>query len=96
MFAFPGIVALIQLIFMAIFVPESPLELFKKQLYDEGRRVLEKIYKLEFVDMMVEKYRLEAEVNALKQTTLVREENQPYQYGRFRARFMGIFLSLFR
>jgi hypothetical protein len=41
MFCFPGAIALIQLILMAIFVPASPAELFERQLYEEGRKVLE-------------------------------------------------------
>ena len=41
MFCFPGILALIQLILMIIFVPRSPGELFYKQDYDGGRKVLQ-------------------------------------------------------
>lgn len=45
---------------------------------------------------MVYKYKLEAEVKALKLTSSIPEEVKPHPYGRFRARFMGIFLNLYR
>ena len=44
MFCFPGIIALIQLILMIVFVPSSPGDLFFKQNYDSGRKVLQQIY----------------------------------------------------
>ena len=96
MFCVPGVLALIQLILMVIFVPDSPAELFEKQMYEEGRKVLEKIYTWEFVDIMVYKYKLEAEVKALREVTDYHEERVPYRFGRFRARFMGIFLNIYR
>jgi len=43
---------------------------------------------------MVDKYKLEAEVKALQQT--VGEQPESYHFGKFRARFMGIYLSIFR
>lgn len=68
MFCVPGVLALIQLVMMIIFVPPSPSELFRKQLYEEGRRVLEKIYSAQFIDIMMDKYKLEAEVRSLQET----------------------------
>ena len=57
-FCFPGIMALTQLILMIIFVPNNPAQLFEKQEYDEGRKVLEIIYKDDFVNIMVDRYKL--------------------------------------
>jgi MFS family permease len=46
--------------------------------------------------MMVDRYKLEAEVKALKAAAPNNEDKAPFQPGRFRARFMTIYLNLFR
>jgi hypothetical protein len=45
--------------------------------------------------MMVDRFKLQAEVKALRINSH-REERSEYGKGRFRARFMGIYLNIFR
>ena len=45
---------------------------------------------------MVYKYKLEAEVKSLKKMVMIPEEKKKYRYGKFRARFMGLFLNIYR
>ena len=42
------------------------------------------------------KYKLEAEVKSLKKIAMIPEEKKKYRYGKFRARFMGLFLNIYR
>ena len=56
--------------------------------------MLQQIYKEEFIDMMMDKFKLEAEVKALRINT--HRDEHPYKEGRLKARFMGIYLNIFR
>ena len=45
MFCLPGIFALTQMLLVYFLVPESPRDLFRKKNHEEGRKVLELVYK---------------------------------------------------